>query len=740
MNYAARLALTGTIVVGTWLSATTAPATSSVTPRSFLAPGAESYVGTLSWGGLGTLNDELSSPEAVDLDAAGNVWVADKGNHRVMQFTASGEFLFSFGASGSGNGQLNTPEGLAVDPVRNTIWVSDTFNSRVQKFDSKGRFLCQNTALNLPRGLAIRTGNGSVYVANGGGNTIVHLGANCATLDSWGAEGTGDGEFSQPNDIAIDRTGAIYVADKSNNRIQQFTITGEFVRKFAVTGSGDSRFTEAPQFNGPSGIAIDGAGDLFVSDEFNHRIQKFRPNGAFITSFGWKGATTGQLNRPFGLAVDGKGQVFVADRDNHRIQRFAPSNSDVTLLFRSAWGTPGTGESQFNLPNGVVVNPATGDVYVVEAANNRVQMFDAAGNFQLKWGVGGTGDGQFNMANSVAVDAESGAVYVSDQGNHRIQKFSSTGTYGSKWGQYGNTNGKFNSPQGVAVDPSTHDVYVADFSNHRVQRFTSDGVFVMGIGNGTTWTGAAPVPVSGNLSGEFNGPVGVAVDEDGALYVSDFYNHRIQKFDSTGAFVTRWGNSGTGKGQFSSPRGISIDQDGVLYVADTGNQRIQRFLDDGRFLGTWGSGSAGGGVLPGLFANPGGIAVNGRGNFIYVTDRDNNRVQRFDKFGFTTGVNPATQQVAPGQTATFTVNVKGVGSNTLNQRADLAILSGLPPDATASFAPVRVKPVPSATVSSTLSIVTSATTPPGLYSVVVEVTGGGQTRVRAVKLEVAAPG
>src|SRR5437773_3992887 len=138
------------------------------------------------------------------------------------------------------------------------------------------------------------------------------------------------------------------------------------------------------------------------------------------------------------------------------------------------------------------------------------------------------------------------------------------GTFLTTWGSSGTGDGQFDFPFGVATDGSGN-VYVADYGNDRIQKFDASGTFV------TTWGS------SGSGNGQFNGPGGVATDGSGHVYVADTNNHRIQKFDASGTFVTTWGSSGSGNGQFNGPDGVATDGSGNVYVADTNNQRIQEF-------------------------------------------------------------------------------------------------------------------------------------------------------------------
>jgi hypothetical protein len=352
--------------------------------------------------------------------------------------------------------------------------------------------------------------------------------------------------------------------------------------------------------------------------------------------------------------------------------------------------------------------------------------------FLTKWGVAGSGDGQFSFPRGVAVDGL-GNVYVADQFNNRIQVFDADGTFLLKWGTNGTLSGQFSSPNGVAVDGSGS-VYVADQGNHRIQKFTGDGTFVQGIGNGITWTDPdpAPTPAAGTQNSWFSSPFGVGVDSSGNIYVADTGNQRIQKFASSGAFVTKWGGPGAGSGQFSSPGGVSVDGSGNVYVVDQFNNRMQKFNSAGRFITKWGSLGSSTGIRDGLFSSPGDVGLNSTGDFIYVADAGNQRIQRFERFGFSLAGTPPSVTIPPGGTATYTINVTGVGPNTLGTSALLFLLSGLPPATTPSFAPPSGPP----SFTSTFTLVTSVTTPPGTYILQIEARGGGQTRVIPLSLVV----
>ena len=194
----------------------------------------------------------------------------------------------------------------------------------------------------------------------------------------FGSTGDGAGQFRWPAGLAIDSDGNVYVTDEWLHRVSVFDSDGGFLRMFGGFGDG------LGQFNRPSGIAIDDNDDVYVSDTLNHRIQKLDKFGNTLNSFGRHGDGDGEMNAPWGLTTDSDGCVYVADHKNHRIQKF---DSDGEFVF--SIGEHGDREMQFDHPTDVAVDP-DGDIYVCDWVNNRVQAYDAHGNYITTF----TGDAQ----------------------------------------------------------------------------------------------------------------------------------------------------------------------------------------------------------------------------------------------------------------------------------------------------------------------------------------------------------
>jgi DNA-binding beta-propeller fold protein YncE len=266
-----------------------------------------------------------------------------------------------------------------------------------------------------------------------------------------------------------------------------------------------------------------------------------------------------------------------------------------TPTFIRAWGSTGGGDGQFRGVAGIAAD-VSGNLYVCDGQNQRIQKFDTAGTFLGKWN--SCPQPPCENAPDVTVDL-GGNVFVLQARGHLVHKFTSSGIYIMSWDAA--LGVAFRVPRAIASDASGK-VYVGDF--YRVIVFTGNGVL---IGQWPTVTSAIS---------------SIAIGPNGTVYVLEPSVEEVQAYEADGTFIRRWGSSGTGDGQFQGPQGIAVRADGSVFVADTGNDRIQVFTAEGVFVSKWGVS----GTEPGQFKSPTDVAFVGES--IFVTDLFS-RVQEF---------------------------------------------------------------------------------------------------------------
>ncbi len=561
------------------------------------------------FGTKGPLSGQLTSPRGVTFDSKGNIWVTDSLN-RVQEFSETGSPIREFGIKGSGNGQLNNPGAIAVDSKGN-VWVADSGNDRLEEFSETGVYLRQVSAGIFPTGVTIDQ-QGNVWSVNSGEGFVLEVNAEGTVLRKFGTPGKAPGQLWDTGGIGVDASGNVWVANANY--------------EFA-----------GPQFA---------------------RIEIFSKTGAYEGYFGSLGVANQQLQYPKGLAVDPRGYVWIVDDLNNQIDKWkVPSKWPPS--YSSTFGTSGTGPGHFNEPTGIAVNPVNGITAVADSGHNLVQEFTASGEFIRTFGSTGSLNGQFNSPRGVAFDAK-GNLWVADALNGRIQEFSETGTFIRAFGTSGSGNGELKWPGALAVDPSGN-VWVADSGNYRIQEFTESGTYVrkFSVGDytqgvavdpeGNVWNISATAYVEehsstgtllrkfggkvGSGPGEFYEPRGITVDGSGNVWVADGSNHRIQVFSKTGEYLTKFGSFGSGAEQMDYPSSVAVDPRGYVWIANTLLNRIDKWKVPSKWPPSYSSTFGTFGTGPGHFKEPFGVAVNPVNGTVAVADTTNDLIQEFNASG-----------------------------------------------------------------------------------------------------------
>jgi sugar lactone lactonase YvrE len=317
----------------------------------------------------------IQDPEGIVVDVAGELWVSSASSHAIWHLDADGEELGEFGSYGSGEGLwLKSPRGLTVGP-EDRLFIADTGNKRVVRWAlssapervgvAMGSFGAQGSGegeLSSPSSIAA-TPNGDVWVADTANSRIQRFNAKGQALATVGAEGSASGEFSWPMGIATDPNGAVWVADTGNGRIQHFGPEGEHVGEFGTWGEGPGEFYNVVA------LAIGSEGDLWTLDSGTYRVQHFDAEGNYLGQFGEYGSEKGQLMSPSGIAVDPDGNVWVADPGNLKVMKFSPEGHLLRTL---------KPHGEEPMPTGVEVD-GEGNVWVAEGYGERIRGFTPSG-------------------------------------------------------------------------------------------------------------------------------------------------------------------------------------------------------------------------------------------------------------------------------------------------------------------------------------------------------------------------
>ena len=651
--------------------------------------------GTAGFADDSRLSAKFGYPSGVARDVAGNLFIADTGNHRIRMLGTDGVVSTIAGsgdydlANGPGfSAAFAFPSALAVGPDHN-VYVADTYNHRICKLTRPAT-------------------TGDTWTVT----TLAGTGI-AGFLDGAGAVA----KFNFPYGITVDGSGNIYVSDAYNHRIRKVTPTGS-VTTYAgsgTVGSLDSPSAISAQFNTPESVVI-ADGSLFVADTGNHRIREISAAGAVSTfagstaGFADATGTAAQFKTPSGLATDGSGSIYVADEQNHRIRKITQAGEVTTV---AGTGVPAllNGSSvvaRFNAPTGIAVG-LDKNLIVADAENQVLRRIvveplsvvssvvvgsaNAAGiqvsavldvvalgldpgvTYYFRWKSTNTGVTQplgqsfflydfpvvaTNPAtNLVPTSARLNATVDPKGGPTKVLLEYSTDPNLLHPLEVTTLAGVGGKPAGIVVDAGG-DVLVTDRVNHLIRRITPAGVVTTFAGSGV-----AGVADGTGTDAQFENPAGIAMDHSGNFYVADSSNHRIRKITGAGV-VTTFAGSGVagfadGAGavaKFLYPAGVAVDADHHVYVADAGNHRIRKIdAITGLVTTLAGTGAAGfvdGDYLTAQFSSPQALAVGATGK-VLVADTGNQRIRLIDGVGVVTLAGDGSEGFldGPGSNAQF---------------------------------------------------------------------------------------
>lgn len=423
--------------------------------------------------------------------------------------------------------------------------------------------------------------------------------------------------IDMPLFVYVDNQGNVLVNELGTHSILKYDANFNFITSWGGPGTADGKF------NIPRSIVQDSLGNYFVSDELNHRIQKFDVNGAHLATYGGWGSGNGQFKVQQGLSIDASDRLYVADTYNNRIQVFQTRG---TWQFLKTFGTYGVYNpfniysfqpSIMNHPRGVYVDKSTGRVAVTDSSNNRVMVYN---NYNSNFSFYQSQNGAVTMSLPTHAIMDSSASLVVLDSHSRILKFNSifnNTTLFSEYGTLRTSDTQFSNPQGVSVDAYNGDVYITDSFNHRIMKYDSTGNLV------ATYGGIGGPRGYGTALNYFHYPKQTAVDALGSLYVADYANARVVAkgiLSPTFQLVTPVGG-------VVLPWGVAVDSSGGrLFVSDWYDDTI-RVFSAGVLMYTFG----GSGTANGKFNKPADMKIGtyqGQ-SALYVADVGNNRVQIF---------------------------------------------------------------------------------------------------------------
>ncbi|HTA81929.1 MAG TPA: hypothetical protein VK783_03290, partial [Bacteroidia bacterium] len=604
---------------------------------------------------------ELNGPISIAFDGAGNMYISDYGNNRIRMVNTTG-IISTFAGNGNYGGlgdggpataaQFNTPQQIAFDHTGNFLYIADYSNDVIRMVDRNTGIIstvigtmgvagfygdgkaASGAQLNFPTGVALDP-MGNIYIADRsnyrirvvGTNGIISTYAGTSTSGYNGDGGNADTtEFGYPNQLVADSSGNIYIADQNNNDIRLVNTLGivsTIAGNVSLGGgySGDGAAATLAQLNGPEGVSVDPAGNVYIADYNNGVIRKINTGGIISTmagsnnsvSFSGDGGlgTNAIISNPTGVVRDKLGNVYFADQSNMRIRELNVSTHIITTIAGNGTsGFSGDGgaatASELGSPQALAIDDS-GNIYIADVSNYRIRKITSAtGIISTYAGFGNSGYNGENInadtlrmgnVNGLAVDT-AGNVYFSDEDNsilRKINKATNLVTTIAGLPSNGGYNGdglasatQLYFPMGLGVDKHGN-VYFVDAGNVLLRKLvlSSDSIITIGGQYDNYGTPQVGSPVIATSIAAFYSPQGLTLDTAGNIYVTDQSNGNIVKITKNDSLTVLSGVGGVeGPGYngdnimantayLSNPNGVAVDDSGNVFLADAGNNRVR---------------------------------------------------------------------------------------------------------------------------------------------------------------------
>ncbi|TDJ52058.1 MAG: hypothetical protein E2O43_04890 [Nitrospina sp.] len=591
------------------------------------------------------LKATFNFPAGLCLDQKGNLFVADRNNHRVRRIDVAGTVTTVAGTGipdmGGDDGpaiqaHLNYPSDLVCDGKGN-LYISDRSNNRIRKVDSQG-------VITTVAGLGLPEFGGDFGPA----------------VDAF---------LKYPFGIDLDAQGNLYIADRGNNRIRKVdtqgiitTVAGDGTHFF----SGDYGPATRASLAYPTDVAVDPRGNLYIADRNNNRIRKVDSLGIMTTVMGigkyeYNGdneiASETTLHLPFALAHHPDGKLIIVDRNHFRVRSMDFKTHALATVAGNgkSWfrgdGGPGTGAT-LEFPSGIGID-SKGNIIFSDKMSNRLRFIDRKGFIYTLAGsghLGNEGDGgpvskaSLYLPDAMVVDRKDNIYFISPQGpskfvrkidaQGRITRFAGNGVLGDTGDGGPAVLASFGMIKDLAVDGEGN-VYLADLTQRKIRKVDSRGIVsTLALDH---WQKIADEEIH---------PNGIAVNSSGEIFVSDSGSSKIRKIDrnqnvttfaGTGAFEDSGDGGPAIEAGIRSPGGLIFSPDGELFVAEETSHRIRKINKEGNILLVAGIGVAGysgdgGPATRAQLKSPYRMVFDREGN-LYFSDRDNHRIRKIDPKG-----------------------------------------------------------------------------------------------------------